>query len=248
MTHLLLRGRGGEPERPVVLVPLTSTATHWEASFAVDEALPAEGRWDLFLRDRRHRRHRLRAGRLDVRELLGGRAETLPLVRNVPYPTTDGFLAVAAWSRAEHAEAGPLDLGHDRITVTGRLIGRSFGGHVPHLRLVRRAGAAGELLVLGTGDGPDFRFEVPAVRLAGLRLRRQEDWDALVSRGAGGTPVPVARLLDDVVERNKTYVYPALAVGDDAPPELSEESPASEVLVRPYFTMQSGLAFAVTER
>jgi glycosyltransferase involved in cell wall biosynthesis len=247
MTHLVLRGR--EPQRPVVMVPLTSTATHWEASFGADEPLPAEGRWDLFLRDRRHRRHRLRAGRLDLRGLLHGFAELLPLVRNVPYPTTDGFLAVAAWSREEHAEAGPIGPGRDRITVTGRLVGRSFGDQVPHLRLVRRAGATGELVVPGTGSGgADFRFEVPAARLAGLRLRRQEDWDALVSRGADGVPVPLARLLDDVVERAKTYVYPALAVGDDAPPELYEESPETEVLVRAYFTMQSGLAFAVTER
>jgi hypothetical protein len=89
---------------------------------------------------------------------------------------------------------------------------------------------------------------VPVDRLAALRLRRLEDWDAAVSRGPGGAPVPLARLLDDVVERRKTYVHPALTVGDDVPPALYEESPAPEVRVRPYFTLQSGLAFAVTEQ
>jgi glycosyltransferase involved in cell wall biosynthesis len=245
MTHLLFRARGGDA---VVLVPLTGTATEWEASFAADEPLLAEGRWDLFLRDRRGRRHRLRAGRLDVRGLLGGCAEELPLVRNVPYPTTDGHLAVAAWQREQHAEAGLLDCGRDRITVTGRLLGAAFGDR-PHLRLVRRTGDPGELVVPGTAeDGSGFRFEVPAAGLAALRLRRAEDWDALVGSGTDGTPVPLARLLDDVVERGKTYVYPVLTVDDDVPPELSEEWPVPEVRVRPYFTMGSGLAFAVTEQ
>ena len=51
--------------------------------------------------------------------------------------------------------------------------------------------------------------------------------------------MPLARWLDDVVER-KTYVHPALTVGDDVPAEL--------VQARPYCTVQSGLAFAVTEQ
>ncbi|GID93042.1 glycosyltransferase family 4 protein [Amorphoplanes digitatis] len=249
MTHLVFRSRGAEPDRRLVRLPLTGAQPGWEATFPADAPLLDEGRWDLFLEDRRGRRHRLRAGRLDVRGLLGGCAETAPFTRNVPYPTTDGFLAVAAWRRERHAELDQIRYGDDAVTVTGRLIAGTFGDRVPRLRLVRRGGPPGDLTVAGTsGGGADFSFDVPLHRLAGLRLLRLEDWDAEVGALDDGAPAPLARLMDDVIERKKTYVYPPVRVDDEAPPGLYEESPAAEVWVRPYLTVQSGLAFAIADR
>ncbi|MEU7908083.1 glycosyltransferase family 4 protein [Actinoplanes sp. NPDC049118] len=249
MTHLVFRPRGAEPDRGLVRLPLVGGKPHWEASFPADAPLLDEGRWDLFLADRRGRRYRLRAGRLDVRGLLGGCAETAPFTRNVPYPTTDGFLAVAAWRRERHAEADRIRYGDGAVTVTGRLVAGAFGDRVPRLRLVRRGDLPGELTVPGTSSGgADFGFDVPLRLLAGRRLLRLEDWDAEVSAGDDGTPAPLARLMDDVVERKKTYVYPAVRVDEDAPAGLHEEYPPAEIWVRPYFTVQSGLAFAVSDR
>lgn len=249
MTHLVFRSRGAEPDRRLVRLALSGGKPHWEATFAADAPLLDEGRWDLFLEDRRGRRHRLRAGRLDIRGLLGGCAETTPFTRNVPYPTTDGFLAVAAWRRERHAEADHIRYGDETVTVTGRLIAATFGDREPRLRLIRRGDLPGELTIPGTtSGGADFAFDVPLHLLAGMRLLRLEDWDAEVRAGDDGPPATLARLMDDVIERKKTYVYPPVRVDDDAPVGLYEESPAAEVWVRPYFTVQSGLAFAVAER
>ncbi|AGZ41869.1 glycosyltransferase family 4 protein [Actinoplanes friuliensis] len=249
LTHLVLRARGTGPERAQVRLPLAGAQPHLSASFAADEPLLAEGRWDLFAEDGRGKQHRVRAGRLDVRGLLGGCAETTPFVRNVPYPTTDGFLAVAAWQRERHAEAGQLWYGSGTVTITGRLIGATFGDAVPHLRLIRRGDRPAELTVTGWSTGSAvFSFDVDLHRLAAHRQLRLEDWDAEVSAGADGPPAPLARLLDDIVERKKTYVYPPVRVDDEVPAALYEESPTPEVSVRPYFTVQSGLAFAVSDR
>ena len=52
-------------------------------------------------------------GVLDTRELIGGGASA-PFTRNVPYETKDKFLAVAAWTRDEHAE---LHQFHDAVGI-----------------------------------------------------------------------------------------------------------------------------------
>jgi hypothetical protein len=202
----------------------------------------------LFGADARGAQVRLRAGRLDVRGLLGAGAETRPFARNVPYRTADGFLAVAAWQRPLHAEVDHIRFGSETLTVTGRLIAATFGRRAPRLRLVRRGDLPGELSLEGrSSGGGDFTFDVPLRTFAALRLRRQENWDAEVGCDDTGT-APLARLMDDVVERKKTYVYPAVHVTEEPAPGKFEESPAAEVWIKPYYTTRSGLAFVVTDR
>jgi glycosyltransferase involved in cell wall biosynthesis len=254
MTHLVFQARGTEPGRKVVRLRLTGgrphrTTPHWAAAFAAEAPLLDEGRWDLVLQDSLGRRYRLRAGRLDIRGLLGGSAETLPFIRNVPYPTADGFLAVAAWQRARHAETDQIWYGGETVTVTGRLVAETFGDRVPQLRLIRRGDKSGVLTIAGTSSGgADFSADVPLHRLAALRLRRQEKWDAEVITGDEAGSIPLARLMDDVVERKRTYCYPPVRVDDDVPPDRYDESPASAVWITPYYTVESGLAFAVSDR
>jgi glycosyltransferase involved in cell wall biosynthesis len=253
MTHLVFRARGTKPGSKLVRLPLTGgqphrATLHWAATFAADAPLLDEGRWDLFLQNSLGRQHRLRAGRLDIRGLLGGCAETVPFIRNVPYPTADGFLAIAAWQRARHAETDQIWYGSQTVTVTGRLIADTFGDRVPQLRLIRRGDKPGELTIAGTSSGgADFSVDVPLHRLAGLRLLHQEKWDAEVSAGDEAGSIPLARLMDDVIERKKTYVYPPVRV-DDVPPEYYDKSPPPEIWITPYYTVQSGLAFAVSDR
>ncbi|MFI5890215.1 glycosyltransferase family 4 protein [Actinoplanes sp. NPDC051513] len=247
MTHLVCRPRRIEGVTKALRFPLSADQAQWSAAFPAESPVFAEGRWDLFLADRRGRLHRLRAGVLDVRDLIGG-AETAPFTRNVPYATKDKFVAVAAWNREEHAELGQIWYGLETITVTGRIVAGSFGDASPVLTLTRREHLE-TITVAGTSEGDgQFRFDVPLGRPAAARLLRYEDWDAAVSRGADATLIPIARLMDDVVERKRTYVYPSVRVDDEQPPELYEESPVTEVRIAPYLTIQSGLSFVVTDR
>ncbi|HET6479174.1 MAG TPA: glycosyltransferase family 4 protein [Actinoplanes sp.] len=249
LTHLICRPRRIEGVRKAVKLPLSGDhEAGWSASFPFDQPMFAEGRWDLHLAGRRDDTYRLQAGLLDVRGLIGG-LETAPFVRNVPYRTADGFLAIAAWLRDEHAEAGNIWFGEESITVQGRLVAGDFAGERPTLTLSRRGEHPGTFVVPGmmSGDGR-FSFDVPVNRLAERRLLRREDWDISVSRGPDGPLIPVARLLDDVIERKRVYVYPSVLVDDQPPIELFEEAPEPEVRVRPYLTTQSGLAFLLTDR
>ncbi|MFC7530580.1 glycosyltransferase family 4 protein [Actinoplanes sp. GCM10030250] len=249
MTHLVCRPRRIEGVRKAVRIPLAGDhETGWSASFPFDEATFAEGRWDLFVADRREGLYRLRAGLLDVRDLIGGR-ETAPFVRNVPYKTADGFLAVATWQRDEHAEAGDVWFGEETITVQGRLVAGDFDGTQPILTLSRRGEHPNTFVVPGTATGNGgFSFDVPVEPFAALRVLRYEDWDASVSRGPYGPLIPIARLMDDVIERKRVYVYPSVLVDDRPPIELYEETPDSEVRVRPYLSTPSGLALVITDR
>ena len=89
-------------------------------------------------------------------------------------------------------------------------------------------------MVPGTGDGGGrFSFDVPVEPFAAMRLLRYEDWDVSVSRGPGGPLIPVARLMDDVIERKRVYAYPSVLVEDHPPIEFHEETPEPEVRVRP---------------
>jgi glycosyltransferase involved in cell wall biosynthesis len=249
LTDLVLRPRRIEPKPKQVHLPLSAGPAGWSATFPLDEPLLAEGRWDLFAADRRGGLHRLRAGLLDVRGLLGGCAESAPFARNVPYPTADGFLAVAAWQRDLHAEADQIWFGHDTVTVTGRLIAATFGDATPMVTLTRRGEHPGTLTVAGeTGGGADFRVDIPLPRLAALRLMRYEDWDVSVGIGPDGPVAAVARLMDDMVERKKVFRYPSARVDEEVDPGRYDEWPRPEVRIRPYLALQSGLSFVVTDR
>jgi hypothetical protein len=249
MSRLVCRPRRIEGVRKAVKVPLTgSTATGWTASFPAESGPFAEGRWDLYAEDRRKGLHRLRAGLLDVRNLIGG-GDSLPFVRNIPYPTADGFLAIGTWHRDEHAEAGQIWYGDETITVTGRLLGDDFGTTVPTLKLNRRGEYPDTLTVPGTTSGNgEFTFDVPLAQLAALRLLRYEDWDAAVSRGPDGPPVTIARLMDEVIERKRVYVYPSVLLTDAPSIDLYEESPKPELRIWPYFSIQGNLTLVVSDR
>ncbi|GLY94474.1 glycosyltransferase family 4 protein [Actinoplanes sp. NBRC 103695] len=242
-SHLLFRARA---DKRTVLLPLSDGT----AEFDADGTLLDEGRWDLFLSDRAGlRTRRLRAGLLDVRGLLSSGSSPGPFARNVPYRTADGHLAVGVWRRERHAEFEDIGYGEDVITVRGRLIGSSFGGAAPELVLTRRGDHPATLAVAGTSDDDgDFAADVPLAELAALRLLRHEDWDVEVRPAGGGWSAPVARLMDDIIERKKVFVYPPMRVDDEPPLELYEESPRPEVRVKPYCTVNSGLSFIMSDR
>jgi glycosyltransferase involved in cell wall biosynthesis len=245
------RERADRHDEQLVRVPLAGATTGWQVTLPAGPSWLSEGRWNLYAEDPAGNRHRIRAGSLDLRHLV--RPAPIPagdpLSRRIPYRTADGYLAIRAWVRDRHAEAGAIWYGEESIAIHGRLVGTGFAGRRPIMLLTSRVSPALSLTVPGdTEDGTDFRFHVPAGRLAGLRRARHDDWDVWLAPDPDRPPVRVARLLDDVVERKLVYPYPSLAVIEDMPPEVIDESPVGHIRVWPYFTVNSDLSLVVSDR
>ncbi|RLU83967.1 glycosyl transferase family 1 [Streptomyces griseocarneus] len=188
-----------------------------------------EGRWDL---------HVVRgddgARRRVVSHLAEGRGlveleplDGAPFTWWVPYPTVDGFLALRAWYRDAHAEARTVRQGNNALTVEGTLHGTEFTpGSTPVLVATPRAEAAKPVTAEVTVTGKEtFRISLPYEDLIAARGGDENTiWDLALRLAPDAKPVKLARLVGDIVDRNKTDIYPA--VGG----------------VRPYFTVNSDLA------
>lgn len=205
-----------------------------------------EGRWNVFLNEGSGRT-RARAGRLDTRVTAWApHPETSgPVDMLLPYVTADGYLAVRSWQRALHTECRHLGLEDDWL----RLELDFYGLASDSLDLVAaRRSHPMELVfpVTVSGDASRGDAEIPLSELARCRLTRHDDWDLWVAK-PDGTRVRVARLLDDVPDRKAVYTQPLLKI---TPPDefpWVEESPATPVRLRPYFTVDSELSIYVAE-
>ncbi|WP_329038032.1 hypothetical protein OIE71_31290 [Streptomyces sp. NBC_01725] len=208
---------------------------------AVLEAAPAleEGRWDAYvLGAPGEERVPLLPGLRDLRALVSGAGEGrgVPLAVRIPYATKDGRLAVRAWLRVTHAEAGRIDFSGSSMTVTARLFGALLGdGAVASLHRRGRDTAVREIALRHEGDR-DFAFTVDYRDLTAGGGRAgagaaPEVWDVYVRPAADAQRIRVARLLDDVADRKAVFVYPATALGG--------------VTARPYYTVDNDLAVEV---
>ncbi len=205
-----------------------------------------EGRWNVFLKEGTGRT-RARAGRLDTRVTASGLPPETdgPVRMLLPYVTADGYLAVRSWQRDLHTECRRVALEEDWL----RLELDFYGLASDSLELVAaRRSHPMELVfpVTVSGDAARGDAEIPLSELARCRLTRHDDWDLWVA-GPDGTRVRVARLLDDVPDRKAVYTQPLLKI--TPPDELPwvEESPATPVRLRPYFTVDSELSIYVAE-
>lgn len=233
--HLLLRARPrkGVPDPAVRRLPLEASGDG--RSRAVLEAGPPleEGRWDAFLeREPDAEPRQLTSGPLDLRVLVDGARvdRPSPVAVRVPYRAMDGFLAVRAWLRPAHAEAGPVEVGDTATTVTARLHGTALGEDAVVRLRGRRSREERVLSPSADADGRGFRFSVNHADLAGVDVRY---WDVHVLPAAGAAPVRVGRVLDDVADRKHSFVYAAARGGGQ--------------LVRPYYTVDNDLSFEVTD-
>ncbi|CAL9651203.1 transferase [Streptomyces sp. Tu 3180] len=229
---LVLRPKKGRPEEASHVLGLEPGGDHLRAVLEPRPVL-AEGRWDAYLlRGPDAGRERLRPGLRDLRLLVDGGARqwTSPVAVRVPYATKDGFLALRAWRRTAHAEAGPIDIADGAMTVRARLHGAELSGDAAVRLRLRGGGTEREYRPRPAGDG-DFSFTVDYAELAegtpGSRV-----WDAFLRPAAGAPPVRIGRLFDDVADRKGVYVYPRVTVGGAA--------------VRPYYTVDNDLAVEVT--
>ncbi|MFD6426194.1 hypothetical protein [Streptomyces sp. NPDC060198] len=223
---LRLRPPKGKPESVTRLFDLEpagppgeeddATGGRWRA--VLDPAPPlAEGRWDLFvLPEPDGERTPLLAGVRDLRALVAGRdpgTTPLPLAVRVPFATPDGTLAVRTWLRTAHAEADRIEVGADSTTVRARLFGAEPGAGAA--ALLRLRGQAGEVRESELhADGPDgVRFTFAHAQLTDTPEGGPGVWDVLVRPRTGARPIRVGRLLDDVADRKKVFVYPAVTLG-----------------------------------
>ncbi|MGW1468339.1 hypothetical protein ACWCPT_28785 [Streptomyces sp. NPDC002308] len=195
--------RAGEPEHS------------WRAVLEPEPAL-AEGRWDLFVLPAPDaERTPLLAGVRDLRALPAGREPgrtPLPLAVRVPFATGDGTLAVRTWLRATHVEADRIEVGAEATTVRARIFGPRPG--VGAAALLRLRGAAGGVreTELHTDGGDGVRFAFSHRELVDTPDSGPEVWDVLVRTETGARPIRVGRLLDDVADRKKVWVFPAVTL------------------------------------
>lgn len=221
-----------------VSLPLAPAAEgRLRAALPSSVSLP-EGRWDAYARLSDGRPRRLVPGVTDLRSL----AERTPsgllghVAVRIPYATRQGNLTVRSWLRAPHAEAVDLRLASGGLTVRGRVYGTEL---VPGADAELRArpddgeggeGGAGVRRVEVAAERTEFAFTVPYDGLApGL-------WDLwLRPAGDAGPVVRLARLLDDVAEKNPVLTFPRARV----------RTPHGPVEAGPYYTRDNDLSLAV---
>ncbi|MGW2281453.1 hypothetical protein [Streptomyces sp. NPDC001770] len=242
---LRLRPPKGKPESITRLValepdgPAGAQAGGPEHSWrAVLEPVPAlaEGRWDLFvLPEPDAERTPLLAGARDLRALLTERdpARTpLPLAVRVPFATPDGTLAVRTWLRSAHVEVDRIEVGTESTTVRAKLFGPRPGTGAA--ALLRLRGAAGEVreTELHTDGGDGVWFALSQRQLVDTPGGGAGVWDVLVRTRTGARPIRVGRLLDDMADRKKVYVYPEVGFNG--------------LTGRTYYTLDNELSVEVT--
>jgi hypothetical protein len=206
----------------------------WQAVFEPAPAL-AEGRWDLYvLHAPGEPRRRLLPGARDLRALMTDRAPgrmPLPLAVRIPYSTVDGYLALRTWLRGAHAEAGRIDVDGHTMTVRARLFGTGLSDGAA--ALLRRRGENGTVreVAPAADGGHDISFTADYRELLTASGSGSALWDIFVRPAADAPRIRVARLLDDVADRKKVFVYPATALDG--------------MTVRPYYTVDNDLSVQV---
>ncbi|MFF8914465.1 transferase [Streptomyces sp. NPDC015032] len=225
--ELLLRRRGAEGgDGTTVRLPLSRLGGRLRAVLP-GTAEPAEGRWDVYVREpgtNDGEAVAVEPGIRDVRLLMDRTPDAGRIAVSIPYPTADGRLAVRCWLRAPHAEAGPVTFGRDGMTVEGALYGTLLGDGA---RVeARRAGAPDRTCrVPVTGEAGAFSFTLPLDRLVTGPVTERRLWTLWLvpgtadGAGTGGKPVDgvrISRILDDVWDRRNSFVYPGCDVGEGA--------------------------------
>ncbi|MFE2180607.1 glycosyltransferase family 4 protein [Streptomyces sp. NPDC059455] len=211
------RRKSDEPPIHVPLLPPDRAAPSAPWTAILDRATLDldEGRWDLHVvRPSDGVRRRVGCRFAEGRGLLG--LEPLPgspFTWWIPYSTVDGYLALRAWRRPAHAEARVIRLDAEGLAVEGTLHGARFGPDAaPTAVATPSKGPARPFLTGVTAlDGGRFRFTVPYERIREARDGEggAAGWTLTLHKSArGGTPIRIGRIVGDIVDRDKTDLFP----------------------------------------
>ncbi|MBA0050565.1 hypothetical protein E0L36_06535 [Streptomyces sp. AJS327] len=236
---LLLCRRGGTDPADTVRLPLTSTGAPGDPlRAALPSTVPlAEGRWKTYLALPGGEPERLLPGVNDLRSLVDRtpRENRTWLGVRIPYATARGNLSLRSWLRWPHAEVGDPRLAEFGMTFGGRLYGARL---TPAAELVAEPRDGGgppvrEPVWTDPAEGGETAF---TTRLRFARLAGHPVWDLWLRPGGGVDPVRLARILDDVPDKQLVVRYPAepLAAG-------------SPTTATPYYTRDNDLAVRVTD-
>ena len=239
--RLVLRRRWGSPRssgfesgggHEEIGLPL-SPAGDGRLRAALPSTVPLpEGRWDAYACVADDEPLRLAPGATDLRALTartpsGSRGY---VAVRIPYATRQGNLTVRSWLRAPHAEADEVRVQDTGLTVAGRLYGTGFA-----------PGAYAELAARHA-PGPAHRTEVTVAETRfGLSVPYPAlgpgIWDLwLRPHGESGPRVRIARLLDDIADKQPVFTFPRARV----------ETPYGPVEAGPYYTRDNDLSVSVT--
>ncbi|MGW0421294.1 hypothetical protein [Streptomyces sp. NPDC003015] len=226
---LRLRPKKGQPEETLHVLDLDPAGEGRTRAVLGPDPVLAEGRWDVYLLNGTERT-RLRPGPRDLRALVDGhlRERRGPLAVRVPYVTEDGYLAVRTWLRPAHAEIDRVDVTGGTLRITARVHGASLpDGAEVLLRRRQGEGTVRSLQPLAAQDGRSFSFTV-ADETLDLGI-----WDMFVRPAPGSPMIRLGRLLDDVADRKRVFVYPGATAG--------------KIVVRPYYTVDNDLSLEVKQ-
>lgn len=177
------------------------------------EAFP-EGVWDVFLEPVAGAPQRVAARVVDQRGALRAAERVTPGegVRHLlPYADTSkgGVLSLRAWRRQVHAEVADVRIDGARVTVAGSMLGTAEVSGPPMLVLRRRGGTADEIHFRGKRVGKDgFRFRFSCAVPAASQMSGNDVWDFFIRWAPTVEPVRIGRLLDDLVMKQRVFVYP----------------------------------------
>ncbi|MFH8990182.1 glycosyltransferase family 4 protein [Streptomyces sp. NPDC017940] len=245
--QLVLRLRGDETLDTEMRLPFR----HSSAPERAADAAPAanlvlqrsgppltEGRWDVHLQQGTDGRiRRVHAGLVETSRLLDS---PLPhpsgagSVGVIPYVTKNGYLALRAWHRPEHAEIHTVATTPDGIALEGTLHG--VGVRSNRYRLTARLRGSDDLCVHtschadGTGA---FHADLPLHRLAEHHRKRNAVWDIhLTPHDAPGPAIRPARLSGDSATHPGVTTFPT----------ARHTVPGGVLTAQPYLTVHNNLA------
>ncbi|MCU4748918.1 MULTISPECIES: hypothetical protein [unclassified Streptomyces] len=227
------RPRTGEQATDVTLetTPVPGRPGRVRARLPVEPVL-AEGRWEVRLSCGGPALP-VAAGVRDLRALVDRTppASAGPLAVRVPYAGQEDRLMLRVWRREGHVEAGGLRLADGALTVRARLVGVAPepGARV----LLRRRGKGGPQHVVEPRTDADggIVFTVELAALLEEEPPRAAYWDLFWLPSPTAPGIRISRLLDDVAERKRVFVYPHTRVAGHR--------------VFPYYTVDNDLSIEV---
>ncbi|MFE0691887.1 hypothetical protein ACFV0Z_27505 [Streptomyces xiamenensis] len=227
------RPRAGEQATDVTLetTPVPGRPGRVRALLPVEPVL-AEGHWEVRLSGGGPALP-VAAGIRDLRALVDRTPPESagPLAVRVPYAGQEDRLMLRVWRREGHVEAGALRLADGALTVRARLVGVAPdpGARV----LLRRRGKGGPRHVVEPRTDADggVVFTVELAELLEEEPPRAAYWDLFWLPSPTAPGIRISRLLDDVAERKRVFVYPHTRVAGQR--------------VFPYYTVDNDLSIEV---